>query len=45
MGGESGESTEKDDFTCANKISHHPSNASLHYLVKCLCSKLAMLQS
>jgi len=28
-----------------NSISHHISNASLHYLVKCLCSKIAMTQS
>jgi len=28
-----------------NKISRHLSNAWLHYLVKCLCSKMVMLQS
>jgi len=25
-----------------NKISHCTSNTSLHYFVKCLCSKIAM---
>jgi len=28
-----------------NEISHHTSNESLHYLVKCLCSKITMTQS
>jgi len=28
-----------------NCMSHHTSMASLHYLVKCLCSKIAVPQS
>jgi len=32
-------------WQCCYKMSHHTSNASLHYLVKLLCSKIAMTRS